>query len=179
MSNRRKSNANLTITDESTSLATLGSFGSASWVAEQFNHQTQQQQTQQNEEEIALLNQQLHVDDLLLLPTLPTPQASNNNSHSPRSHSNSLVMNVQTDESAEYHYECTECSRSFPTPDSLHNHCEQDHRDSNTNSQQSHQYRHDQKQQQQQQQQPRAFKCPHCGKAFTRRSEMGRHVGVR
>lgn len=25
----------------------------------------------------------------------------------------------------------------------------------------------------------RGFRCPHCGKGFTRRSEMGRHVGVR
>lgn len=28
------------------------------------------------------------------------------------------------------------------------------------------------------QQRGRGFRCPHCNKAFTRRSEMGRHVGV-
>lgn len=103
--------------DESASVATLGSFDSASWVAEQFG------------EEGSLRDISLGA----------APRADIH----------------QIEESLEFH-ECLQCSKTFHCASSLHIHVQREHENNH-----------------------RGFKCPHCGKGFTRRSEMGRHVGVR
>lgn len=139
------------VCDDTLSLATLGSFGSVSWVAEQFAEYTTAQQS----------------------------------------------TNVQVDESIEYNYECTICSRAFATDTNLRTHMNQCHSNYYTGKNSSNQHSSitldDEEDDEdtehveigavddspdKDEDPQRGFKCPHCGKGFTRRSEMGRHVGV-
>lgn len=139
------------VCDDTLSLATLGSFGSVSWVAEQFSD-------------------------------YPTAHQS---------------TNVQVDESIEFNYECTICSRAFVTDATLHAHMNQCHGNYYTGNNLSNQHSSvtldDEEDDEDAEHvevgtidygpdkaddRKRGFKCPHCGKGFTRRSEMGRHVGV-
>lgn len=60
-----------------------------------------------------------------------------------------------TPEQSRARHACEECTRSFDSTGRLQAHMERVHSGNE-----------------------RGFKCPHCGKGFTRRSEMGRHVGV-
>lgn len=105
-----------TTIDDSTSVATLGSFGSASWVAGHFV-----------EDE----SREAHTNQLECL----------SGSHS------------------DNHDNCrTSTMKQLKDPHSIEVGCREPEQDRNMNE--------------------RGFRCPHCGKAFTRRSEMGRHVGV-
>lgn len=139
------------VSDDNISLATLGSFGSVSWVAEQFAEYATAQQ----------------------------------------------LTNVQVDESIEYNYECTICSRAFATDTMLSSHMNQCnsnyYKEKISNNQHSSVTLDGDEEDEdtkhsgvstiddgpdKDEDPQRMFKCPHCGKGFTRRSEMGRHVGV-
>lgn len=119
MGTRKYVSSSAVLADESTSVATLGSFGSASWVAEQFSVERGESMS-------------------------PPPELTGE------------VSTNEDDGDVTDRHVCTECTRTFDSSARLQAHFERVHASLE-----------------------RGFKCPHCGKAFTRRSEMGRHVGVR
>lgn len=112
------SRRSLALHDESSSVATLGSFGSASWVAGQ------------------------------IAGDVVRPEDSHEVAQP------SCIRQIE--DSIEYH-ECPVCSRLFRSMKHLREHFELTHVGSEAE---------------------RNYRCPHCDKRFTRRSEMGRHVGV-
>lgn len=109
-----KSLQNITI-DESTSVASLGSFGSASWVAGHFIEEESGGEPTD------------HVD---------------------------WIPEIQSDKKGK----STSTENLYSVSISLH----EDSRGQSPETKLA----------------GRGFRCPHCCKAFTRRSEMGRHVGV-
>lgn len=105
--------------DDCVSVATLGSFGSASWVAGHF------------------------LED-------ESGRSGGEDGHASET-------DGAAGESCRIYHGCKQCSNDFKSRSALQTHMEEAHAGGST----------------------AAFGCPHCGKAFTRRSEMGRHVGVR
>lgn len=166
----------LTRVDEATSVASLGSFGSASWVADHFagvsrhvphHHQLphHQQVHYRSPVQANVCNQSSSgsaavaaVATATTVASAATAAAAAAGAAAAERTSPAPVAGVVVhvvDESREG-FVCEECSDSFESARELNLHMTRAHGGDES----------------------RGYICPHCGKAFTRRSEMGRHVGV-
>lgn len=110
--------------DDCVSVATLGSFGTASWVAGHF--------------------------------------LEDESRRSGGDDGCGWEINGRLEESSGSLHACKQCSNEYDSRSALRVHMDRVHRGDSAGGAAT-----------------AGFECPHCGKAFTRRSEMGRHVGVR